>query len=261
MDVEVYRKAVRVGGAGGTVTLSVVDVPGGQPDRTMVFVHGLGGEAGHWQRQLTHFYGRARLIAPDLRGHGRSERPPGGYTIDRFRADLAAMMDALAVGRAVLVAHSFGGAVAAEFAASAPERVEAIVLIATPARFRLRLRWRLVLRLPAPLLALLAPLGSDRAAAPAYVLHRCYREALVGWSGPRTLGRLSVPALVVYGDRDPTVHVRYLEQTAHAIPGAERLQLPGRRHLLMRDDAEEVNRAIEAFLVRRLRASASGGRA
>lgn len=249
MDIEPYRRTVRAAGAEETVTLSVIDVHTGEPRRTMVFVHGFGAAADSWRRQFPRFAGAWRLIAPDLRGHGRSDRPREGYSIESFRNDLVSVMDLLNVERAVLVAHSFGGAIAAEVAVHQRHRVEAVVLISTPAAFRLRARWRFVLGLPTPLLSVLLPLSGDRIGAPARVLRRCYRDAMLPWSGPQTLGRLTVPALVVYGDRDPTVGVRWLAETARAVPGARHLRLPGGRHLLMRDDAEEVNRAIEEFLI------------
>jgi pimeloyl-ACP methyl ester carboxylesterase len=248
MGIEAPRRTIRVSGAEEPVTLSVIDIPPNGPQRTMVFVHGLGGEAGNWRHQLSYFANGARLIAPDLRGHGGSEQPRHGYSVYHFRADLEAVTDALGVQRAVLIAHSFGGAIAAEVAARRPDLVEAMVLISTPARFRLRLRWRFALGLPTMLLSALLPLARGRVAASAYVLRRCYQEAMLPWSGPRTLGTLTTPALVIYGDRDPTVDFRWLEETARAIPGAQRLRIHGAGHLPMRDDAEEVNRAIQDFL-------------
>jgi pimeloyl-ACP methyl ester carboxylesterase len=81
MGIEPWRRAIRVSGAADPVTLSVIDIHPNGPRRTMVFVHGLGGEAANWHHQLSHFASGARLVAPDLRGHGCSERPRDGYSV------------------------------------------------------------------------------------------------------------------------------------------------------------------------------------
>lgn len=100
---------------------------------TVVFVHGLGTDS------LASFYftlapavsaAGTEVIAYDLRGHGRSERPATGYRLSDFVADLAGLLDALEVAGPVhLVGNSFGGTVAFSYAAQYPERVASIVMI------------------------------------------------------------------------------------------------------------------------------------
>ncbi|WP_415949617.1 alpha/beta fold hydrolase [Streptomyces sp. KLOTTS4A1] len=70
------------------------------------------------------------VVMYDLRGHGRSERPASGYTLEDFSADLDALLDALAVtGRVQLVGNSFGGTLALDFAVHHPERVAAVTVV------------------------------------------------------------------------------------------------------------------------------------
>jgi pimeloyl-ACP methyl ester carboxylesterase len=70
------------------------------------------------------------VVLYDLRGHGRSERPPSGYTLADGVADLAGLLDALAIDEpVVLVGNSFGGTVALDFTIAHPERVAGLVLI------------------------------------------------------------------------------------------------------------------------------------
>jgi len=100
---------------------------------TVVFVHGLVTD------NLSSFYytlagpvvaAGARAVLYDLRGHGRSERPPAGYTTQDGVADLAGLLDALNVTRpAYLVGNSYGGLIATRMALTAPERVAGLVLI------------------------------------------------------------------------------------------------------------------------------------
>lgn len=87
---------------------------GGAGDRLLVLLHGMGANAGVWERLLPLIEGswRGRWLAPDLRGHGRSVRE-GPYGFGTHAADVAALIDAEAPGPVTLVGHSFGGAVAA----------------------------------------------------------------------------------------------------------------------------------------------------
>ncbi|MDQ5820173.1 MAG: alpha/beta hydrolase [Actinomycetota bacterium] len=71
---------------------------------------------------------RFRVLAPDLRGHGRSEPEPP-WTFDTFVADVLETIDAAGVGSAAWLGHSFGGRLVVETAATAPERVERAVLL------------------------------------------------------------------------------------------------------------------------------------
>src|SRR5262249_16239824 len=68
------------------------------------------------------------VILYDLRGHGKSERPTTGYRLEDHIADLAELLDVLAVPEATLVGNSFGGLLALAFAAQHPDRVAGIVL-------------------------------------------------------------------------------------------------------------------------------------
>ncbi|MFF9565003.1 alpha/beta hydrolase [Leifsonia sp. NPDC014704] len=70
-----------------------------------------------------------RLIAPDLRGRGRSSGLPGPFELTQHADDLARALDALAVDRVVIAGHSMGGFVAVRFAERHPDRVERLVLI------------------------------------------------------------------------------------------------------------------------------------
>jgi pimeloyl-ACP methyl ester carboxylesterase len=109
---------------GADVRLAATRWPGhGTP---VVLLHGLASQRRFWNLVVPHLAGLP-LLAIDQRGHGDSERPDGGYDATTVAADVATAMDALGWSRAVVVGHSWGGMVAATFAARHPERTLAFV--------------------------------------------------------------------------------------------------------------------------------------
>ena len=80
IDLELYRKDIIIS-ASPIVRLSVIDVSPDHPQQTIVFIHGYAGQARQWQYQLQSFSKSNRVIAIDLRGHGRSDKPHSRYTM------------------------------------------------------------------------------------------------------------------------------------------------------------------------------------
>ncbi|MHB0885815.1 MAG: alpha/beta fold hydrolase [Bacillota bacterium] len=96
---------------------------------TLVLVHGDLGSTAWWRPFINRLPAGWRVIAPDLRGCGRSSRPVSGYRIERYAADLKALLEATKPGPYGLVGHSLGGAVAQTFALDRPAGLEALVLV------------------------------------------------------------------------------------------------------------------------------------
>jgi pimeloyl-ACP methyl ester carboxylesterase len=109
-------------------------------------VHGLATSLAFWYAPYAvEFSRRFRVTLFDLRGHGRSEMPPTGYTAQVLARDLSALMDALGIERAHLIAHSFGGVIAMNFACEEAGRVCSLVLadsqISAVRQMATRLEW------------------------------------------------------------------------------------------------------------------------
>ena len=88
IDLELYRHEIRVS-TDPLVRLSVIDISPDRPQRTFVFLHGFGGQADQWRYQLQRFSLENRVIAPDMRGHGLSEKPTSSYDMPLLMDDLA----------------------------------------------------------------------------------------------------------------------------------------------------------------------------
>lgn len=100
----------------------------GAGDPPLVFVHGGGVDHSTWDEHLEHFAPRHRVVAMDLRGHGRSDAAPA-LTPQLFRDDLVAIVDALGLAPAVLIGASRGGNIANRVAVDYPDRVKALVFV------------------------------------------------------------------------------------------------------------------------------------
>jgi len=96
----------------------------------LVFLHGLGATHEMWRPQIEHFASSRRVIAPDVRGAGRSAQLLGFADILGCQADdLAALLDSLGVERTTLCGVSYGGVLAQRFALDHPERVDGLVVV------------------------------------------------------------------------------------------------------------------------------------
>jgi pimeloyl-ACP methyl ester carboxylesterase len=98
----------------------------------LVMVHGLATNIAFWYFHYAAVFARRyRVTVYDLRGHGRSEMPAGGYTPQSLAQDLEGLLDHLGIARANFLVHSFGGVVALNLARIAPGRIASLVLADT----------------------------------------------------------------------------------------------------------------------------------
>jgi pimeloyl-ACP methyl ester carboxylesterase len=124
--LEPYTRSIYLPGNGLTLHL----YEAGATDAPPIFlVHGLADEADTWRHLVLPLSAQYRVIAPDLPGFGRSEKPDRPYTVPFFRDILLELLDTLEVQRAVLVGHSLGAVIIHAFALDHRERVERLVLI------------------------------------------------------------------------------------------------------------------------------------
>ena len=94
----------------------------------VMMLHGFTDSWFSFSRVLPRLASDMRVIAPDMRGHGDSERPPLGYRLADLADDVLRLMDALQIPKAVLVGHCMGSFVARKVYELAPERVSRLVL-------------------------------------------------------------------------------------------------------------------------------------
>jgi pimeloyl-ACP methyl ester carboxylesterase len=237
---------------------------------TPVYVHGVPTNSDDWLPFLAPTGG----VAPDLPGFGRSGKPGSlRYDIDEYDAFIERFLDHLGIERASLVVHDWGG-VALAFAQRVPERVERLVIINT-VPFLPGYRWhrtakiwrtpvagelfmgtinrrtlRLGMRDAAPVdERFLSSIvdhfdhGTQRAILR---LYRSAPEDVLERAGAR-LSHLQMPALVIWGKRDPYIPPRFGADWARALPHAELVELEDAGHWPWLDRPDVIER-VSAFL-------------
>jgi pimeloyl-ACP methyl ester carboxylesterase len=95
----------------------------------VVLVHGMAGSSTTWREVMPILGERYRVIAPDLLGHGRSDKPAGDYSLGAHASLVRDLMANLGIDRATIVGQSLGGGVAMQFAYQFPEMCERLVLV------------------------------------------------------------------------------------------------------------------------------------
>jgi pimeloyl-ACP methyl ester carboxylesterase len=95
----------------------------------LLLIHGIGDSSDTWQPVLDELGRHHTIVAPDLLGHGRSEKPRADYSVAAYANGMRDLLSALEIDRATVIGHSLGGGVAAQFAYQVPERCERLVLV------------------------------------------------------------------------------------------------------------------------------------
>lgn len=213
---------------------------GGAP---LILLHGNGEDGSYFDRQIAALAEKYRVIVQDTRGHGASPRGQAPFTLDQFAQDLHDFMDARGIEKASLLGFSDGGNIALLFALRWPERVDRLIVDGANL-FPAGLKAGTHLLVDAGY-ALLRPLAqhSDRARKKAELLRLMAREPQID---PAALARLTMPALVMAGERD-VIREDHTRLIARSLPNARLCILPG-GHSVARQHPAAFNRAVLAFL-------------
>ncbi len=248
------------------------EVAGDANAPALVFLHGIGGAARGWRRQLTTFSPSWQSIAWDMPGYGGS-LPLPEVSIATLADALRDFLAALHLERPVLVGHSIGGMIVQRLIADDPHIARAVVLAQTSPAFgrpdgdwqRKFIADRLgpldrgeTMPMMAPkLVADLVgdapdPEGVDLAkSCMAETLPESYRSmmlALVGFDLKNALSRIAVPTLVLSGSKDGNAPAPMMRRMADAIPGAQYVELAGCGHLANMEQPAAFDAALAGFL-------------
>lgn len=260
----------------GEISLWYETFGSGEP---LLMLMGLGGTIQAWGLQIPTLSRHFRLICPDNRGAGRSDKPPGPYSMAQFMDDVSAVLDAEGIDSAHILGASMGGLIAQEYCLRHPRRVRSLVLACTGPGFSDPART------PASPEAL-APILMDRRQAtqeqvvealmevfyhPDYLaripdlaqkllkIERANPQPVHAFEAqlqailaqeplsPR-LGGVRAPTLVLHGEHDQVWPLGNARALAEHIAGAKLVVIPGSAHMFLIEKPHEFNQAVLDFL-------------
>ena len=257
----------------GPVSLYVEERGSGDP---LLLIQGLGYATWAWRHQLPYFAERWRVVAFDNRGTGRSDKPPGPYSIEQMADDAAAVLEAVGAGLAHVLGMSMGGYIAQMLALRHPERVRSLVLLVTaaggprslPVPEATREAWLASASLPPPEFAratmplsfrpgwtdehpeefeqLLAARLEFPTPGECWAAQYAACERFASDDPP--VERMSVPTLVVHGTADRVVPYENGVALAERIPGARLVTFEGAGHLAALEEPGRLNSEVARFL-------------
>ncbi len=241
--------------------------------QVLLLIHGFPLDSAMWELQLQDLAEVARVIAPDLRGHGRSDSVPGPYSMKLFSDDIAGLLDFLNISQPIVVCGlSMGGYIALDFYRRYPERVAGLILTATRAAADSEEgkagRDKAVATVESGgtesivsgmLPKLMAPESYEDDELVDFVKEIMEGTSVEGVIGALhamrdrpdstpTLSKIAVPTLIIHGENDQIIPIVEAEAMYRAIEEAEMVVVEQAGHLPNLEQPDVFNDAVIDFL-------------
>ena len=251
----------------------------------LLLLHGIAGSSRTWRDVIPLLSDRFTVLAPDLMGHGLSEKPVGDYSLGVFASGIRDLLEVLDIESASVVGQSFGGGVAMQLAYQHPELCDRLVLVDSGGLGR-EVNWILrFMTLPGSeyLMPLIFPgfvrdwgdhllrsindrgirLGrlTEMWSAYASLAEAENRQAFArtvrsvidpGGQTVSAMDRLylasSMPTLIIWGDRDDIIPVSHAHAAHEAIPGSQLVIMKGVGHFPQIEAPEQFVAALVDFI-------------
>jgi pimeloyl-ACP methyl ester carboxylesterase len=251
----------------------------------LLLLHGIAGSSRTWRDVIPRLTDRFTVVAPDLMGHGQSEKPVGDYSLGAFATGIRDLLEVLDIDRASVVGQSFGGGVAMQLAYQHPERCERLVLVDSGGLGR-EVNWMLrFMTLPGseyvmPVifpgfvrdwgdsllrtindrgirLGRIAEMWSAYASLAEAENRQAFARTIKAVIDPggqtiSAMDRLylasSMPTLIVWGDRDDIIPVGHAYSAHEAVPGSRLVIIEGVGHFPQIEAPEQFVDALVDFI-------------
>jgi pimeloyl-ACP methyl ester carboxylesterase len=257
-------RRLRIGAGNDTRNLRVRD-EGDSKRPPLVCVHGAGSSSVVWMEVVRRLSPQRRVIAPDLPGHGQSDRwhAPDDVSIAMYRDAVGTVCAQLKVERAILIGHSMGALVALDAAAAWPERVAGLILVNGGVRlpvapevfvkltgdFTRFGKWLArVVWSPATPRDVVERWGTVAFTADQEITLADFRS-VERYDGAVTATRVRTPTLVLGGEDDLMTPPKLTRELAAAITGARAVVVPGAGHMIVQEQPERFFAEVESFLI------------
>ena len=235
----------------------------------LLLSNSLGTRLEMWDDQISSLTPHFRVLRYDSRGHGRTSAPDGDYTMDQLGEDALTMLDNLNIEKVYYCGLSKGGMIGQWLGRKAPERLHRLVVSNTSPHMGPKEVWneRIKMTLENGMAALVEPVTA-RWFTPEFIASAPDRVARVqdmilstppqGYAGCSAairdmdqrdgLASITVPTLVIAGEKDPATPPEHGELIANSIPGAKLEIIPNAAHLSNIEQTEHYNKVLTGFL-------------
>lgn len=203
----------------------------GEGDHTVAWIHGIGGSLDYWTDVVPQFPG-FRHLSYDVRGMGQSQGTEGPVSLELWAADLAALIEALDIKRAIIAGTSMGGAIAQRFGIDFPQVSEGLLLLSTSSRVNEAAQERWMRQAD----------GTEEGGNP---LLAAAQRAVAAYNMDEELQSIRVPSLALVGDQDQTTPAGGSVIISRCIPDAELEIFPGIGHSPLKEEPKAVDRVRE----------------
>lgn len=247
----------------------------------LLFIHGYPLNRRMWEPQIASLADIARVVAPDLRGHGDSETAPSPdgdpqtYSMDLHARDCAALLDAMDIQQPVVIAGlSMGGYIALSFYRQYPERIAGLVLAATRAgsdsadsvlnrmeAVELARHSGIEAIAETMLPKLFSPHSYDTLPDLIPNVRNIMQTiSLEGVAGDQLgmidrpdstplLAEIEIPTLLIHGADDQIINIEDMDSMQAAIPSSQLQVIPGAGHLVNLEQPDIFNKAVREFIL------------
>ncbi|MEM1677221.1 MAG: alpha/beta hydrolase [Nitrososphaerota archaeon] len=250
--------------------------------RPLVLIHGAWASHEWWRMQIPELSKYYKVVAMDVRGHGKSARLEKPTTVEKLAEDLDMLLDHLKVDEVVMIGWSMGGMISTQYYFMHPEKVKALILLASRLFKRPRMLLEAYLRVWREMLTVFMDFAdyegfestkyedfvrrelekSFHPNTPREVIEWAVRDltenrrrdylnlvkTLSRYDASKKLGEIKVPTLIIAGDRNDTVPLDYLKRAKEMIPNSKLIILEGYGHYFLLEAPERVNKEILEFL-------------
>ena len=231
----------------------------------LVLVHGLGSSAEVWRDSMRRLARGYRVVALDLPGYGKSDKPRSDYSIEYHAAALNDFIDALGAGKVALVGNSMGGWVSAITALNHPEKVSHLILVDSAGLRRDAAASTINLN-PATkeeMRTLLLSLFADKSFVTEKLVNDQWeyrkdirytvKATLESFKSKQPLlddrlKNIKVPTLIIWGREDTLTPFAYAERFAKGIPGSKLVVIDNTGHIPQVEKPEAFYRAVKGFV-------------
>jgi pimeloyl-ACP methyl ester carboxylesterase len=233
----------------------------------LVVIHGGGGDARTWWKNIAELAVKYAVYAPDLPGYGGSQPLSDNYYIPELTDFLGKFAATLGLERFNLVGHSLGGGIALDYTLKSPDRVKKLVLVSSLCLGREIAFWVRLFSIPAFVRSVgavmlgvfkvikwvvkkLNPIDFVLPLSPASMVvgenMTTFRQQSLVLEN--RLAEVNVPTLLIWGARDPIVPVKQAYAAARVIPDCRVKVFAKRGHNVHRDELKQFSTVLAGFL-------------